>query len=116
MHKLNFYLFKLTSKYILINLIIISIFIMFLNLIEISRILQNDEKNIITFLSLSFLKFPKILNEILPFVTIIAISFLLSSLYSIHGKFTKRFKTFHQYPFAPFLSIGIFCSWILDKI
>ena len=46
----------------------------------------------------------------------LCISFLLSSLYSIHGKITKRFKTFHQYPFAPFLSIGIFCSWILDKI
>ena len=44
------------------------------------------------------------------------ISFSLSSIYSIHGKITKRFKTFHQYPFAPFLSIGIFCSWILDKI
>ena len=46
----------------------------------------------------------------------LAISFLLSSIYSIYGKITKRFKKFHQYPFAPFLSIGIFCSWILDKI
>ena len=46
----------------------------------------------------------------------LCISFLLSSIYSIYGKLTKRFKTFHQYPFAPFLSIGIFCSWILDKI
>ena len=44
------------------------------------------------------------------------ISFLLSAIYSIYGKLTKRFKIFHQYPFAPFLSIGIFCSWILDKI
>ena len=46
----------------------------------------------------------------------LAISFILSALYSLYGKITKRFKTFHQYPFAPFLSIGIFCSWILDKI
>tara|TARA_Y100001968_G_scaffold296205_1_gene304237 strand:- start:91 stop:570 length:480 start_codon:yes stop_codon:yes gene_type:complete len=46
----------------------------------------------------------------------LCISFLLSAMYSINGKITKRFKTFHQYPFAPFLSIGIFCSWILDKI
>ena len=44
------------------------------------------------------------------------ISFLLSAIYSIYGKITKRFQSFHQYPFAPFLSIGIFCSWILDKI
>ena len=48
--------------------------------------------------------------------TSLAISFFLSSIYSIHSKITKKFKIFHQYPFAPFLSIGIFCSWILDKI
>ena len=46
----------------------------------------------------------------------ICISFILSAIYTLHGKATKRFKTFHQYPFAPFLSIGIFFSWLLDKI
>ena len=46
----------------------------------------------------------------------LCISFLLAGMYSIYGKLTNRFKIFHQYPFAPFLSIGIFCSWILDKI
>ena len=46
----------------------------------------------------------------------LTISFLLSAIYSIHGKLTKRFKALHQYPFAPFLSIGIFCCWIIDKI
>ena len=51
----------------------------------------------------------------LSFISL-CISFLLSAIYSLYGKITKRFKTFHQYPFAPFLSIGIFCSWILDKI
>ena len=46
----------------------------------------------------------------------LCISFILSAIYSIYGKITKKFQSFHQYPFAPFLSIGIFCSWILDKI
>ena len=46
----------------------------------------------------------------------LCISFLLSAIYSLYGKITKRFKPFQQYPFAPFLSIGIFCSWIIDKI
>ena len=46
----------------------------------------------------------------------LCISFSLSAMYSLHGKLTKRFKPFQQYPFAPFLSIGIFCSWIIDKI
>ena len=105
MHKLNFYLFKLTSKYILINLIIISIFIMFLNLIEISRILQNDEKNIITFLSLSFLKFPTILNEILPFVTIIAISFLFRNL--INNNELISMRNIGYSIFDVFIPIGI---------
>ena len=46
----------------------------------------------------------------------LCISFLLSAIYSLHGKLTKRFIPLQQYPFAPFLSIGIFCSWIIDKI
>ena len=46
----------------------------------------------------------------------LCISFLLSAIYSLYGKITKRFIPFQQYPFAPFLSIGIFCSWIIDKI
>ena len=46
----------------------------------------------------------------------LCISFLLSAIYSFHGKITKRLKPFQQFPFAPFLSIGIFCSWIIDKI
>ena len=51
----------------------------------------------------------------LTFISLL-ISFLLSAVYSLHGKITKKFKTFEQYPFAPFLSIGIFFSWILYKI
>ena len=46
----------------------------------------------------------------------LCISFLLSGIYSLHGKITKSLTPFQQYPFAPFLSIGIFCSWIIDKI
>ena len=46
----------------------------------------------------------------------ICISFLLSAIYSLYGKITKRLKPFQQFPFAPFLSIGIFFSWIIDKI
>ncbi len=46
----------------------------------------------------------------------LCISFLLSALYSLHRIITNRFRRFHQYPFAPFLSIGIFISWVLAKI
>ncbi len=80
MNKINLYLAKLSIKYVTINLIIISVFILFLNLIEISRNLQNVENSILNFFLLSILKYPSILNEILPFVTIIGISFLLRNL------------------------------------
>ena len=46
----------------------------------------------------------------------LCIAFFLSAIYSLQGKITKKFKKFHQYPFTPFISIGIFCSWVLDKI
>ena len=46
----------------------------------------------------------------------LCISFLLSAIYTLYKKLTKRFIPLQQYPFAPFLSIGIFCSWIIDKI
>ncbi len=46
----------------------------------------------------------------------LSISFLLSAIYSLYGKITKRLLPFQQYPFAPFLSLGIICSWIIDKI
>ena len=46
----------------------------------------------------------------------LCISFLLSAIYSLYGKLTKRFIPLQQYPFAPFLSVGIFYSWIIDKI
>ena len=46
----------------------------------------------------------------------ICISFLLSALYSLHGKLTNKTKSFHQYPFAPFLSISIFSSWLFTQI
>ena len=46
----------------------------------------------------------------------LCISFLLSAIYTLHEKLTKRFIPLQQYPFAPFLSIGIFYSWIIDKI
>ena len=46
----------------------------------------------------------------------LCISFLLSAMYSLYGKITKRFIPLQKYPFAPFLSVGIFYSWIIDKI
>ena len=53
-------------------------------------------------------------NE-LSFISL-CISFFISAIYSLQGRLNKKLKPLQQYPFAPFLSIGIFCSWIIDKI
>ncbi len=81
MNKLNIYLFILSSKYIFINLLIILFLVIFLNLIELSRVLINNENNqLLNYIYLTILKLPTILGEILPFVTIIGISFLFRNL------------------------------------
>ena len=80
MKKINFYLFTLASKYILINLIIITILVLFLNLLEISRILEKENTTLGFFLLLSFLKLPTIISEIIPFVVILSIAFLFKNL------------------------------------
>ena len=80
MKKINFYLFTLASKYILINLIIITILVLFLNLLEISRILEKDNTTLGFFLLLSLLKLPTIISEIIPFVVILSIAFLFKNL------------------------------------
>ena len=77
---INFYLFTLASKYILINLIIITILVLFLNLLEISRILEKDNTTLGFFLLLSLLKLPTIISEIIPFVVILSIAFLFKNL------------------------------------
>ena len=80
MNKINIYLFFLTNKYLIVNFIIISLFILFINLLELSRVLPGENKNLFNYFYLSFLKYPSILNEIIPFVTIVSISFLIRNL------------------------------------
>ena len=75
MNKINFYLFNLTNKYLTINFVILSVFIIFINIIELSRIIPEENKSLYNFFYLSILKYPSILNEIVPFVTIISVSF-----------------------------------------
>ena len=76
MYKINLYLFYLSAKYIFINLIILSFFIAFLNLIEISRVLEKDTQNLYYYMITTIFKLPSIINESIPFVIIIGISFL----------------------------------------
>ncbi len=105
MSRVYFYLMKLSAKYIFGNLIIISAFILFLNLIDLSRLITAENKNIIDFIVLSLLKLPSILNEILPFVIIIAISFLFRNLINNNELISLRNMGFSI--FDIFLPIGL---------
>ena len=121
MNKISLYLSSLTVKYIFFNLCIVSIFIMFVNLIEISRIISSEENNFIKYLYYSILKFPSILNEIIPFVTIIGVAFLFRNLINNNELISMRnigysiFDIFLPIGCAVFI-IGLFFLFIINPL
>ena len=121
MNKINIYLFNLTNKYLAINFLIISIFIIFINLIELSRIISEDDKSINNFVVLSFLKLPSILNEIIPFVTIISVAFLIRNLINNNEFISMRnlgysiFDIFIPISIAVFI-VGLFFLLIVNPL
>ncbi len=121
MNKINFYLFYLTYKYIIINFAIISLFIIFINILELSRILSEENKTLLTYLYLSILKYPSILNEIIPFVTIISISFLIRNLINNNELVSMRnlgysiFDIFYPIALAVFI-LGVFFLFAINPL
>ena len=80
MNKINLYLLKLTSKYIILNTIVVSILILFINIIEISRLIEDQDVSFQIFILLTVLKLPSIISETSTFIIIIAISFMYRTL------------------------------------
>ncbi len=121
MYKINKYLLLSSFKYIFINMILISILIIFFNLIEISRILNYDQNNILNYTKLTFLKLPSILNETLPFVIIISIAFLFRNLINNNELISMRNVGYSIFDiFIPIslgvLTIGLFFLLVLNPI
>ena len=108
MNKINTYLFYLTNKYIFINFLIISIFIIFINLLELSRAIEEDNKNIFNFFYFSLLKYPSILNEIIPFVIIISVTFLIRNLINNNEFVSMRNLGFSIFDIFKPIGIAIF--------
>ena len=121
MNKLNLYLFSNTIKYIFINIILISLFVIFINLIEISRILDTENQNILNYIFLSLIKIPSIINESIPFITIIAIAFLFrnlinnNELISIRNVGKSIFDVYTPIAFA-ILLIGLLILIIINPL
>ena len=76
MNKINLYLFNNTLKYIFINIVLISLFVVFINLIEISRVLEKENQNFSNYIFLSLIKIPTVVNETIAFIIIISIAFI----------------------------------------
>ena len=115
MNKINIYLFKNTFKYISINTLLISILILFINSLEVSRIIENQNIKFLDFLYLSILKLPSIISEIIPFVVIVSVAFLYKNLISNNELISIRnvgFSIFDIFKPVAF-SIFIFGSLIL---
>ena len=121
MKRINIYLFYLTNKYLFINFLIISIFIIFINLLELSRVISEDNKNFLNFVYLSILKYPSILNEIIPFVTIISVTFLVRNLISNNEFVSMRnlgysiFDIFKPISLAIFI-LGLFFLFFINPL
>ncbi len=116
MNKINLYIFKITTKYLILNFILILSLVAFINLIEIARNLNENNQSLINYLYLTLLKIPSIINEIFPFVTIIAISFLFK--YLINNNELTSMRNIGYSIFDIFLPVAfsIFLFGILNLI
>ena len=109
MFKIKKYLLSNTIKYILINQFLVLFLIMFLNLIELSRIIEKENQNLINFLYVSFLKIPSIINETGPFIIIISIAFMFRNLISNNELISMRNIGFSIFDIFKPISLAVFC-------
>ena len=105
MNKINLYIFKITNKYLLINLLIVLGLVLFITFIEISRNLTEVNQSILNYLILSIFKIPTIINETLPFVIITSISFLFR--YLINNNELTSMRNIGYSIFDVFLPVGM---------
>lgn len=81
-NKINIYLLTLKIKFILLTLVVLSLFVQLINLLEVSRVIESSNNNFYSIIYLSLLKLPTTIQEILPFVIIISTAFFYRHLIS----------------------------------
>ena len=81
-NKIFIYLFLIKIKYIFFNLLCISLFIQIINILEITKLIENNNANLLNLLYLSLLKLPSVIIETIPFVIIISTAFVYRYLIS----------------------------------
>ena len=108
MYKIKKYLLKTTLKYILIIQLIVLFLVIFLNIIELTRVIENENKNILSFLFLSILKIPYTINETSQFVIIVSTAFLFKYLISNNELISMRNVGFSIFDIFQPIMIGVF--------
>ena len=108
MLKIKSYLLKITLKYIAINQLIILFMLVFLNIIELTRVMENEDKSILNFCYLSLLKIPATINETSIFVIIISTAFLFRYLISNNELISMRNVGFSIFDIFKPISLGVF--------
>ena len=68
------------TKYILLNIFFIGLFVLLINLLEIAKIIEEKNSSIISIIYLSLLKIPTIIIDIIPFVIVISTAFVYRNL------------------------------------
>ena len=116
MYKIKKYLLNTSLKYVIINQFLISFLIIFINLIELSRVIEKENQNLLNYFYLSILKIPSILNETSPFVIIISIAFLFRYLIKNNELIAMRNIGFSIFDIFQPISIGIFLYGLLILI
>ena len=113
MFQIKNYLFKIIIKYMIINQLLVLGLVIFINLLELSRIIEKDNQNILNFVYLSFIKIPSIINETSPFVVIISTAFMFRYLISNNELIAMRNIGFSIFDVFKPISIGIFLYGII---
>ena len=116
MYKIKNYLLNTSLKYILINQLLISFLVIFINLIELSRLIEKENQSLLNYMYLSLLKVPSIINETSPFVIIISIAFLFRYLIKNNELIAMRNIGFSIFDIFKPISIGVFVYGILILI
>ena len=116
MYRIKNYLLNTSIKYILINQLLILFLIIFINFIELSRVIEKENQNLVNYIYLSFLKIPSIVNETSPFVVIISTAFLFRYLIKNNELIAMRNLGFSIFDIFKPISIGVFLYGLLVLI
>ena len=108
MYKIKTYLLNTSIKYVLISQFLILFLIIFINLIELSRVIEKENQSLLNYIYLSFLKIPSIINETSPFVIIISTAFLFRYLIKNNELIAMRNVGFSIFDIFQPITIGIF--------